>query len=123
MLKLVELLFMSEQSVRRYVELYHSTGDVDSVKQKHGPDCLLTEFEQLNVLQSIIAKPNIYLSELQEHLYDATGTWVSFSTIRRTVHQFNFTRKKLTTIVAQQSDKLRGKFMAEISVFDPKMIV
>ena len=69
-----ELLFMSERSVRRYVELYHSTGDVEGVKQKHGPDCLLTEFEQLNVLQSLIAKPNIYLSELQEHLYDATGT-------------------------------------------------
>ena len=56
-----ELLFMSERSIRRYVELYHSTGDVEGVKQKHGPDCLLTEFEQLNVLQSLIAKPNIYL--------------------------------------------------------------
>lgn len=118
-----ELLFMSERSVRRYVELYHSTGNVEGVKQKHGPDCLLTEFEQLNVLQSLIAKPNIYLSELQEHLYDATGTWVSFSTICRTVHRLGFTRKKLTTIAAQQSDELRGKFMAEISVFDPNMIV
>ena len=100
-----ELLFMSERSVRRYVELYHSTCDVEGVKQKHGPDCLLTEFEQLNVLQSLIAKPNIYLSELQEHLYDATGTWVSFSTICRTVHRLSFTRKKLTTIAAQQSEE------------------
>ena len=114
---------MCEESVRRYIELDHTTGDVESVKQKHGPDCLLTEFEQLTVLQSLIAKPNIYLSELQEHLFDATGAWVSLSTICRTVHQLGFTRKKLTTIAAQQSDELRGQFMAEISVFDPNMIV
>ena len=49
-----------------------------------------------------IAEPSIYLSEIQEHVYDATGTWVSFSTICRTAHRLGFT-KKLTTIATQQS--------------------
>ena len=117
-----KLLFMCERSVRRYIELYHSTGDVECAKQT-GPKCMLTELEQLTVLQSLIAKPSIYLCELQEQLYDATGTWASLSTICRTVHRLGFTRKKLTKIAAQQSDELRGQFMADISVFDPEMIV
>ena len=63
-----DLLFMSEWTVRRYVELYHSTGDVECKKQT-GPTCLLNDFEQVTVLQSLIAKPNIYLYEVQEHLF------------------------------------------------------
>ena len=74
-------------------------------------------------MQSLIAKPSIYLDEVQEHLFNATGTWVSLSTICRTVQRLGFTRKKLTKIAMQQSDELRGQFMMEISVFEPEMIV
>ena len=38
MLKIGELLFMSERSVRRYVELYHITGDVEGVSRNMGPN-------------------------------------------------------------------------------------
>ena len=114
---------MSERTVRRYVELYYSTGDVECKKQTTGPTCLLNDFEQITVLQSLIAKPNIYLYEVQEQLFNATGTWVSLSTICRTVHKLGFTRKKLTKIAIQQSDELRGQFMMEISVSEPEMIV
>ena len=63
-----DLLFMSERTVRRYVELYHSTGDVETeCKKQTGPTCLLDDFEQITVLQSLIATPNIYLYEVQEH--------------------------------------------------------
>ena len=53
----------------------------------------------------------------------APGTWVSFSAICRTVHRFGFTKKKLTTVAAQQSDAQRGTFIAEISIFNPNMII
>ena len=43
---------MSERTVRRYVELYYSTGDVECKKQTTGPTCLLNDFEQITVLQS-----------------------------------------------------------------------
>ena len=69
---------MSERTVRRHVELYYSTGDVECKKQTTGPTCMPAyDFEQITVLQSLIAKPNIYLYDVQEQLFNATGTWVS----------------------------------------------
>ena len=40
------MLFISERSVRRYVDHFYSTGNVDPAKQQHRPQCLLSEFEQ-----------------------------------------------------------------------------
>ena len=37
-----KMLFISERSVRRYVFLFLSTGDVGPMKQRHGPQCMLT---------------------------------------------------------------------------------
>lgn len=121
--QIADVLFMSQRSVRRYVDLYLSTGDIEPAKQRHGPEQLLSEFEQLTVLQSMIDHPGIYLTELQQLLYDATGTWVHVSTICRTVHHLGFTRKRLQHIALQRSDELRAQFMAEISVFNPSMLV
>ena len=39
-----KVLFMSERSVRRYVDHFFSTGNADPEKQNHGPQCLLSEF-------------------------------------------------------------------------------
>ena len=81
-----KVLFISERSVRRYVDHFFSTGNVDPEKQRHGPECLLGEFEQTTVLQATIDNPSVYLIELQNKLFDTTGTWVHESTICRTVH-------------------------------------
>ena len=54
-------------------------------QQKHGPDRMLDDFEQLTVLQSFLNKPGIYLREVQEELYNATGKWTSCATICGTV--------------------------------------
>ena len=76
--EIAHVLFLSEWSVQRYVELYQSTGDVEPRKQKHGPELLLSEFEQITVLQSMIDRPGIFLIELQQHLNEVTGTTVHF---------------------------------------------
>ena len=115
--EIADLLFMSERSVRRYVDLYMSTGGVEASEYRHGPQQLLSDFEQLTVLQSLVNKPTIYLEELQKDLNEATGTSVSLATICRTVHRLGFTRKRVKKIALQQSDNLRAKYMAEISVF------
>ena len=85
---------MSERSVRRYVELFLLKGDVQPIKHKHGPQLVLSDFEQTLVIQLIIDKPSIYLSEVQAKLCDVTGTTVHESTIRRTIHRLG---KKLNT--------------------------
>ena len=118
-----DILFMSEQSVRRYVDQYQSTGDVEPTKHRHGPEKMLNEAEMIIVIQLLAARPSMYLDEIQEELYKRTGTYVHNSTICHTMQYLGFCRKRLQRIALQCSDDLRGKFMAEISLFDPAMIV
>ena len=74
-------------------------------------------------MQSLIHKPTLYLSELQEKLFQTTGTWVDESTICRTIKQHGFTRKRVQYVALQQSEIKRIEFMAEVSAFDPNMLI
>ncbi len=64
-----------------------------------------------------------YASFLTVQVNDATGTWVHISTICRTVHRLGFTRKRLQHIALQRSTEKRAEYMAEISIFNPSMLV
>ena len=119
--EVANLLCVSESSVWRYVKLFHMTGSVSPADCRHGPQKVLSEFEQLTVVQSLLNKPNMYLSEVCDDLFEATGREVHPSTIFRTVHQFGMTRQKLQRIALQRSEELRGEFMAEISFLDPNI--
>ena len=47
-----KLLYMSSRRrVRRYTEKYYTTGTVGPANQRHGLPRILTDFEQLTVLQ------------------------------------------------------------------------
>ena len=59
---------VSHSTVERFLHRYYPTGEVRATQQKHGPDRLLDDFEQLTVLQSFLNKPGIYLREKQEEL-------------------------------------------------------
>ena len=65
----------------------------------------------------------MYLEELQSELYELTGTWVHVSTTCCTVQHLGLTRKEVQRIALQCSEKLQLQFMAEISMFDPEMII
>ena len=117
------LLYMSERSVQRYMERFHATGTVAPTLQKRGPDKILTEFQQFTILQTLIHKPTSYLHEVQDQLFEVTGVWVHSSTICRTIKEQGFTRKKVCRIATQQSEQLRIQFMAEISMYNPDMLV
>ena len=67
--------YVSASTVEKVVLLYKRTGDVRSVRKKLGPDTVLSDQEELIVLQLFLDKPGIYLREVQQELYDATGTW------------------------------------------------
>ena len=84
---------------------------------------MLSDFEQVSILQSLANKPTIYLEELQTELYDLTGTWVHASTICRTIHRLGLTRKKVHRVALQCREEMQLKFMAEISLFEPEMII
>ena len=60
--EIADTLFVSQRSVTRYVELYQSTGDVKPKTQRHGPERVLSEIEQITLIQSLLAKPGIFLT-------------------------------------------------------------
>ena len=90
--------------------------------RRNGPEKLLGEFEQLILLRLLFAYPGIYLHELQDKL-NTYGVITSVPSICRTLRQMGLTRQKMHHIALQQSDYLRAKFMAEISTYDPTMLV
>lgn len=118
-----QLLAVSERSVRRYLALFHQTGDVQPAARRNGPEKTLGEFEQLVLLRLIVSEPGIYLSEIQDKLHQSFGVTVSMPTICRTLKFMGCTRQVIRHVAIQQSEAMRAKFMAEISIYDPSMFV
>jgi len=52
--------------------------------QRHGTLPFLSDFEEMTVLQTFLDKPGLYLREVQQELFDVTGSWYDCSTICRT---------------------------------------
>ena len=117
------LLLLSEHSVRRYISLFHQTGNVEFKSQRHGPEKLLGDFGQLTLLHIILSNPGIYLSEIKEELIRLVGVDISVSTICRTLKFMGCSRQVMHRVALQRSDQLRVNFMAQISVYDPAMLI
>ena len=116
-------LFLSERSVRRYIDLFQQTGDVKPCSQQHGPTKLLGEFEQVLLLRLILNNPGIYLHEIQQEWMTRFGVSVSVATFCKTLKYMGFTRQVMRHIALQQSDEQRARIMAEVSVYNPSMLI
>ena len=112
-------MHVSERTVYRYAEWFRVTADVRPSVKRNGPAQLLCEFEELLLIQLILAHPGIYLRELQQLLYHSTSCWVDASTVCRTVHRLGMTRQ---CVFLQRSEVKRVEFWAEISAFEPSMM-
>ena len=51
---IADLLGISERTVRRYLQLFRSTGDEKPVSKRNGPRPLMGEFERILLLRYII---------------------------------------------------------------------
>ena len=118
-----QLLQISDHSVRRYVQRFYLTGDVSPSIRRNGPGHLFEEFEQLLLLRLIIQNPGIYLHEIQNKIFHHTGVLVSSSTICRTLKSMGCSRQCKHFVAIQQCPILRARFMAEISMYDPSMLI
>ena len=67
--------------------------------------------------------PGLYLRELCQYIYTATGTNVSGSTVCRVLQKNELTRKKIVHIAKQRCLEYWGKFMAEILQYPPEWLV
>ena len=120
---LAKLFKVCERTVRRYLQRFQLTGEVQAIQARHGPKLLLGEFEQLTLLRLIFNKPGIYLKEVQSKLIHVYGTSISLSTICRTLKVMGCSRQAMHRVASQSSDNLRAKFMAQVSMYDPSMLV
>ena len=118
-----DLLNVSERTVHRYLQLFRQTGDVQIKHRRNGPEKLFGNFEQLILFSLVSTHPGVYLHELQEMLKDDYEVVISIPIICRALQQMGCTRQSMHHIALQQSDYLRAKFMAEISCYDPSMLV
>ena len=118
-----EVMHVSERTVYRYAEWFRVTGDVRPSVKRNGPVQLLCAFEELLLIQLVLAHPGIYLREFQQLLYHFTSHWVDASTICRTVHRLGMTRQRNKHVSLQRSEVKRAEFWAEISAFEPSMML
>ena len=83
----------------------------------------LTTPAQLLILHLVLERPGVYLSELQRELSSVLLLDVDVSTICRFLHASGFTRQKLRYIALQRDEFLRQKFIVDMSVYEPEMLV
>ena len=110
-------LSVSQSSVYRYIELFERTGDVRPKSYRHGPPKLLGDMEQLFLLRLILNYPGIYLSEQQAKQIRCYCKRINH--IQNTQIHGLFT----SSYSAERSDEQRAKFMAEVSMYDPSMLL
>ena len=123
---IANFLEISPSTVKRYINKFYRTGDVTHVsceRKRNGPTQLLGDFEQAVLLRMISNHPGIYLHEIQSKLLNKLGVIVSLATICRSLRYLGCTRQYMHHIALQQSEVLRSKFMAEISLYDPSMLI
>ena len=116
-------LQVSSRTVLRYMKLFESTGDVLPRERRNGPYHLLGENEELILLRLILETPSLYLSEIQRKLYSRIGIEVSLPTICRTLKRMGCTRQRIQHVALQQSEVMRGKYMANLAIYDPTMFI
>ena len=112
---------VSKRTVQRYVERYAVTGTVAPFQQRNGPLSMLSSSHDL-LMQSILDRPTLYLHEMQQEL-EAQGVSPSLSTISRYLSKMGITRKRVKQLAEQQNEASRLSFMAEMSIFDPTMMI
>ena len=84
-----------ERTVRRYVQHFQQTGEVEYSHIRHGPKLLLGEFEQLTLLRLVLDNPGIYLREIVDKLRQIYGITISMSTICRTLRIMGCSRQAM----------------------------
>jgi len=91
--------------------------------QRHGTLPFLSDFEEMTVLQTFLDKPGLYLREVQQELFDVTGSWYDCSTICRTAKRLGLSRQKMKLTAIQRSEVKRAEYISEIQEFKPEMLV
>ena len=119
-------LSVDSSTVQRVIERFETTGTVSPAPypEQHAElHKKLTRIDELLIIHLVADRPSIYLSELQQELLETTGTEVSLSAICKYFHKNGFTRRRLTKVALQRSEKERQQYVSDVSVYNPEMYV
>ena len=86
-------MYVGKRTIECYISIYRATGDISPKHQRHGPLPAMNEFEEITVLQMLLARPSMYLHEIQEDLYQVTGSNYHSSTIHRAIKRLGMSRR------------------------------
>ena len=117
------ILCLHERTARSNINKFWQTGDIQPQEHQNGPSALFGDHERLVLLRIILDNPGIYLYEIRDKLFARFGVSVSETTICRALKYMGCTRQVIRHIAIQRSEIMRAKFMAEISVYDPSMLI
>ena len=84
---------------------------------------ILSESEELVLLNALLDTPGIFLDEVQQHLFEKCGKWVSTSTLCREAKRMGLTRQKMRKIAIQRSDMAHASFMVQVDGMNADMFV
>ena len=117
-------LGVDKATVWRTVSLFQETGNVTKkVYPKEKAFRMLTTPAQLLIFHLVCQNPGIYLSEIQTELQQTLLISVSISTICKFLKKNGFTRQKLRITALQRDECLRQKYVVDMSVYSPEMLV
>ena len=115
-------LCICQKTVRRYLTAFQR-GDVSPKAQHHGPKKVIGDYEEFILLRMIYEYPGIYLHEIEDKFLCRFGVNISASTLCRSLQTMGCTRQVIRQIALQRSDEQRARFMAEVAVYDPSMLI
>ena len=117
-------LNIDPSTVSRTIQLFEETGTVCSIQGYHENTCKkLSIYDELIIIEAVVNQPSLYLHEVQYIILKTTGNDLSIPTIYKFLQKQQFSRKKLTFRAQQRSDELRAKFLTNISIFEPEMLI
>ena len=109
---------VDSSTVRKIIARFEQTGDVS--KNKYPPNTgvkKVTDIRKFFILDLVIDKTGIYLREIQEELFQATGIDISEGRICHYLEECEFTRQKMAVTASQRNDLLRAQYLIDISIF------
>ena len=117
-------LQIAPSTAHRIFSRFRNTGNVTPLKQPLREDARkLDGHHELFIIATIQENPSLYLREICQAIYDATGVMVSGSTVCRVLQRNGFTRKKVQQVAKERCIEFRTAFMACVLQFPREYFV
>ena len=111
-------------TVSRTVKLFEETGTVCSIQGYHENAWKkLSSQDELAIIEAVLDNPPMYLHELQNVVFQTSGTEISVSAICKFLRKQGFSHKRLTYRALQRSEELRSEYLSEMSLYEPQTLV